>query len=525
MDEKAINIKGKVLEDLRESGGGDYLPPCEMEPPGPFCLVVFGASGDLNKRKIMPAIYRLMSMGLLPQEFCVIGTSRTALSDEQFKDMMSQSVKQELGQGYDDATWQELAARLYYVPIDYANAATYKALGERIEQAEQRHDTKRNRIFYLSVPPTVYEDAITNLGASGLSREEAGSGGFTRVVIEKPFGRDLASALSLNTTTERSFGEHQVYRMDHYLAKETVQNVLMFRFANSIFEPLWNQRYIDHVQITAAETLGVEHRAGYYEKSGVIRDMFQNHILQLLALTAMEPPARFDASHVQDEKVKVLSSVRPVDLEHLDKYAVQAQYVAGKVGQGHVPGYRQEPDVAPDSTTATYCAMKLLIDNWRWKGVPFYLRSGKRLRARKAEIAIRFKNVPHLMFARTMHAPIDPNTLVLRVQPDEGVSLVFQTKRQGSKVCLDPVKMDFSYPKALSLEAYERVLLDCMSGDHLLFVRDDAVKTTWKLVTPVIERLEQEARSEGIEFYEAGSDGPRESSALLKQEGHAWRPL
>jgi glucose-6-phosphate 1-dehydrogenase len=368
----------------------------------------------------------------------------------------------------------------------------------------------------------VYETVVTNLGESGLSREERG---FSHVVIEKPFGRDLDSAIKLNNTIRRSFREKQVYRMDHYLAKETVQNILMFRFANSIFEPIWNRSYIEHVQITAAEQLGVEHRAGYYEHSGVMRDMFQNHIFQLLALTAMEPPSVFEADRVRDEKVKVFRSIRPFPLERVDEYVVAGQYAAGSIEGTEVPAYRDEPGVSPESITPTYAAMKVFIDNWRWNGVPFYLRSGKRLKKRKAGISIHFRAVPHLMFAKEMEEKIEPNTLVLRVQPDEGVHLRFQTKLPGSKVCLNPVDMDFTYPKVFILEAYERVLLDCMQGDQMLFVREDGVNQTWAILTPVIEKLEADREGRGLAFYPSGSEGPEGAARLIERDGRKWRTM
>ncbi|HAK59208.1 MAG TPA: glucose-6-phosphate dehydrogenase, partial [Nitrospiraceae bacterium] len=347
----------------------------------------------------------------------------------------------------------------------------------------------------------------------------------SRIVVEKPFGRDLVTATDLDNTLHSYFQEDQIFRIDHYLAKETVQNILMFRFANALFEPLWNERYINHVQITASETLGVEHRAGYYEKSGVIRDMFQNHIFQLLAITAMEPPARFEAERVREEKVKVFRSVRPVPLDKLDEYIAVGQYGTGTLQGGPVAPYREEPGVSPHSGTPTFAAMKVFIDNWRWKGVPFYLRSGKRLAKRKTEISVHFRSVPHSMFPATVGGPIDPNVLVFTVQPDEGMSLTLQTKLPGSKVCLGPVAMDYSYPRGVHLDAYEWVLLDCMIGDQMLFTRQDGVEQTWSLLTPVIERLESPAERGDIAFYDSGSQGPENAARLIGRDGHAWRPL
>jgi glucose-6-phosphate 1-dehydrogenase len=343
-------------------------------------------------------------------------------------------------------------------------------------------------------------------------------------VIEKPFGHDLASARKLNQLVHTYYKESQIYRIDHYLAKETVQNILMFRFANSIFEPLWNRRYLDHVQITAAETLGVEHRAGYYEEAGIIRDMFQNHMYQLLCLTAMEPPAQFIADRVQDDKAKVLRSLRRIPPERLGEHVVIGQYGAGIIKGEAVPGYRGEEGVQPGSRTATYAALKLFVDNWRWHGVPFYLRSGKRLSTRKTEISIHFREVPYSMFPDSISGPIEPNTIVLKIQPDEGMSLIFQTKQPGTKVCLNPVQMTYSYPRGLLLDAYEWVLLDCMLGDHMLFMREDSVELAWSTLTPILESIESHKKVP-LSAYPAGSDGPAEARRLIERDRRRWRPL
>ncbi len=507
---------GEVL--LREVPG---VGSCEVELPGPSCLVVFGASGDLARRKIIPALYRLEARKLLSGNFCVMGAARTEMSDGEFRSLMREAVRNAFPEEFSEGAWEEFAEKLYYTALNYADGGAYRALSKRLAPIEEKHGTGGNRLFYLAVPPPVYETAIENLGASGLSGEERG---YTHLVIEKPFGRDIASAARLNGILKGAFAERQIYRMDHYLAKETVQDVLMFRFANSIFEPLWNRRYIDHIQITVAETLGVEHRAGYYERAGVIRDMFQNHIFQLLALTAMEPPSLFEADRVRDEKVKVFRSVRPFPLERLSECVALGQYGQGETGGGRVPAYREEEGVAPESATPTYCAMKVHIDNWRWNGVPFYLRSGKRLKKRRAEISVHFRQAPHLMFANIMEGAIEPNNLVLRIQPEEGINLMFQTKRPGTRVCLSPVKMDFSYAKVFALEAYERVLLDCMQGDQMLFVREDGVRLTWELLSPVLERLEAEPPP-GFPNYASGSEGPAEAGEIIGRDGRKWRPL
>jgi glucose-6-phosphate 1-dehydrogenase len=489
---------------------------------GSFGLVVFGASGDLTKRKIIPSLYRLWRNNFLPENFFVLGTARTEMNREGFLEEMREAARTAHPGDFDEASWEGFGSRLYYQPVDYDSQASYRSLLESCRPLEGKHQTGRKLIIYLAVPPTVYETIITNIGVAGFSEED---GGYTHIVIEKPFGRDLESAGRLNGILRTHFKERQIYRMDHYLAKETVQDILMFRFANSIFEPLWNRRYIDHVQITVSETLGVEHRAGYYEKAGVLRDMFQNHIFQLLALVAMEPPSVFEAERVRDEKVKVFRSIRPFPLDRLGECAAVGQYGGGSIDGTPVAGYREEPGVPPGSITPTFAALRVMIDNWRWNGVPFYLRSGKRLPRRKAEISIHYKPVPHLMFARTIEERIEPNMLILRVQPDEGISLYFQTKNPGSKVCLRPVLMDFSYPRIFFLSDYERILLDCMQGDQMLFVREDGVNETWALLSPLIERLEAETRAEDFPNYASGSAGPVEADRLMDRGGRAWKAI
>ncbi len=496
---------------------------CEIEVPKPCCLVIFGASGDLAKRKLLPSLYRLYASRMLPEAFFILGTSRHDIGTERFRETMLAAVKEAMPEAFDQNDWNSFSAMLYHSVFDYGDPAAYgPKLRDILPALEQKHRTRGSRIFYLSVPPTVYEEIIRNLGAAGLAREETGS---SRIVIEKPFGRDLESARKLSMVLLAHFQEHQVFRIDHYLAKETVQNILMFRFANSIFEPLWNRRYIDHVQITAAETLGVEHRAGYYERSGVLRDMFQNHMFQLLAIIAMEAPPAFEADLVRDEKVKVLRSIRPFSLDRLNEQVVIGQYARGTIRESPVIGYREEEGVSGGSTTPTFAALKVFIDNWRWNDVPFYLRSGKRLSARKTEIAIYFKRVPYSLFPATVGGPIDPDTLVLRVQPDEGMSLTYQIKSPGSKICLDPVVMDYTYPRGAHLDAYEWVLLDCMLGDHMLFTRQDGVEQMWSLLTPVIEQFETGSPAVDIPHYASGSSGPTEALPLIEKDNRTWRPL
>jgi glucose-6-phosphate 1-dehydrogenase len=500
------------------------LESCEVEIPQPCAMIIFGASGDLTKRKLMPSLYRLFKNNMLPEHFFIFGTSRDEKSVNQYRTEMYEAVKTALPKECDQEKWDEFAGRIYYATFEYDDPASYTAnLKDALPKLEARHKTRGNRIYYLAIPPQVFEDVIHNLGAAGLAREEPGC---SHIVIEKPFGRDLASARKLNRLVHAHYKEGQIFRIDHYLAKETVQNILMFRFANSIFEPLWNRRYIDHVQITASETLGIERRAGYYEESGVLRDMFQNHMFQLLALAAMEPPSTFEAELVRDERMKVLSSIRPFPLDALSEHIAVGQYGKGELKKAApVVGYREEEGVAPYSGTPTYAAMKVYIDNWRWDGVPFFLRSGKRLATRKTEICIQYKRVPHSMFPQTVGGPIEPNMLVLNVQPDEGLSLMIQTKQPGSKFCLHPVEMKFNYPRGVLLDAYEWVVLDCMLGDHMHFTRQDAVEQTWALLSPVIERLEFMTRNGNIPFYTSGTDGPTEAAQLIGREGRAWRPL
>jgi len=508
---------------LKAKSGEGQCPAdaCAVDVPEPFSLVIFGASGDLTKRKLIPSMYHLHKHGHLPKNFFILGTASAAMDDEGFRAHMKEAVKSALPDEYSDEGWEGFAKALYYRAEDFTKEGCYGILKEGLPPLEKKHDTGGNRIFYLAIPPQVYEPVIEQLGASGLSKEE---NGYAHIVIEKPFGSDLESSRRLNSVLKGSFRETQIYRMDHYLAKENVQNILMFRFANSIFEPLWNRRYIDHVQITISETLGVEHRAGYYDKAGVIRDMFQSHMLQLLALTAMEPPSLFEAERVRDEKTKVFRSIRPFMPGTLDGHVVVGQYGAGEVDGVRFPAYRDEPGVPEGSNTPTFAAMKLFIDNWRWSGVPFYLRSGKRMSKRSAEVAIKYKQVPHLMFRDVLQDRIEPNTLVLRVQPDEGIDLHFQAKMPDSKVCLTPVLMDFAYQRAVMLDAYERVLLDCMGKDQMLFVREDGEEETWALLAPVMESIEA-GSAKPPHLYEAGTAGPEEADRLIGKDGRAWRPL
>ncbi len=491
----------------------------------PSTVVIFGASGDLNRRKLMPALYSLYQQHLLGSGFSIVGFARTKMDQEAFRRLMADAV-QEFAEGGlgDEGVWATFVQNLYYIAGDPSGQQDYQRLSLLLDEIDKSNGTAGNRIFYLSTPPELYTPIISNLGEAGLQHSPAPDG-WVRIIIEKPFGYDLPSAIKLNAQVGRVFREEQVYRIDHYLGKETVQNVMVFRFANGIFEPLWNHNYIDHVQITAAEAVGVEGRGGYYEGAGALRDMIQNHLLQVFSLIAMEPPVSLDAQSVRDEKQKVMMAVRPFTHDEVHKLAVRGQYAAGTFNGRPVPGYREEKGVNPESNTETYAMVKLQVDNWRWAGVPFYIRSGKRMPRRVSEVAIQFKEVPHLLFNRTEADRIRPNTLVMRIQPDEGIMLRFSAKLPGQSVHIRDVNMDFQYGTQFgrqSPEAYERLLLDCMLGDPTLFARRDMVEQGWSLLTPVLDVWA--AQKPNFPNYEAGSWGPAEADAFLAQDGNRrWR--
>jgi glucose-6-phosphate 1-dehydrogenase len=486
-------------------------------PSDPCSIVVLGASGDLASRKLMPALFSLYRNGGLPKPFLILGCGRTPWTDAEFRGRMAEAVR--AGDG-DASLWPRFSENLYYRRLDYQDARSVADLARGLKDLEGRHATRGNRMIYLALPPALYQPAATNLGRAGLTLEHRDGNGWARIVLEKPFGTDLDSSRELDRSLHAYFRERQIFRIDHYLAKETVQNILMFRFANSIFEPLWNRRYIEHVSIRAAETLGVEHRAGYYESAGVLRDMFQNHMMQLLSLTAMEPPPRFEAELVRDEKTKVFSALRPFPVGAIEEHLVLGQYAAGRIDGRPVPAYREEEEVDSNSLTPTYAAMKVHLDNWRWQGVPFFISSGKRLSHKRTEIAIQFKQVPHSMFRNTIGEPILANRLVLGIYPEERITLTFQTKNPGAAVCLRTVTMDFNYQQNYAgpvLDAYEKALLDCMLGDHMLFWRQDAVDLSWAFLSPVLDACERCGdRDRRLHFYAAGSGGPEERDRLFR---------
>jgi glucose-6-phosphate 1-dehydrogenase len=505
-----------MAEEARRSGSvyGSAADPC--------AVVLFGASGDLAKRKVVPAMYDLALHDGLGPRYTIIGFSRTALTDEEFRTTLGDAAKtiSEVGP-IDPGKWMEFAANLHYCTGDYSDPNAYAQLAKSLADLDAEKKLGGNRLFYLSTPPEVYPKIVEQLGRAGLAKPSSPNS-WVRIIIEKPFGRDLASAKELNEIVLNVFEEKQVYRIDHYLGKDTVQNLLVLRFGNGIFEPLWNRNYVDHVQITAAETLGVERRGGFYETTGALRDMIQSHVLQLTSLVAVEPPASFDATAVRNEKLKVLQSIKPFNLEMVAQSVVRGQYAPGKIGDKTVPGYREEPGVNPKSRTETFVAAKLLIDNWRWAGVPFYLRTGKRLAKRTTEIMIQFRCAPHIVFRER---EIEPNRLVLNIQPDEGVSVSFVAKRPGTTdMSVGNVTMNFSYREGFgetSRSAYATLLNDCLRGDATLFDRGDSVEAAWALVDPILD-VWGAARTGSVPQYPAGTWGPRESDLLLERDGRQW---
>jgi len=495
---------------------------CEV-PSQPCAIVMFGASGDLAQRKLLPALYDLAFHACLAPRFRLVGFARTKMDDAEFRRKSDESLSKVKAPGAGDKRWADFLEHLHYFAGDYNDPEAFQRLAKRLDELDSEGQLGGNRLFYLATPPEIYLEIIEQLGKAGLNRPKSGQS-WTRVIIEKPFGRDQASARALNEKVLSVFDESQVYRIDHYLGKETVQNLLVFRFGNGIFEPLWNRNYIDHVQITAAEALGVERRAAFYENTGALRDMIQSHVLQLTSLVAMESPANFDATSVRNEKIKVLQSIRTFTPDSIWKNVVRGQYGPGQVDGQAVPGYRQEPGVKPDSAAETFVAMKLLVDNWRWSGVPFYLRTGKRLKKAMTEVVIEFKPAPHRVFHGEKP---ELNCIVLNIQPDEGISLSFGAKAPGGQMHISPVTMDFQYRTTFGgvpRDAYSTLINDCIRGDATLFDRADSVEAAWALVDPISQAWES-ASPPPFPNYPSGSEGPRASDDLTGLDGRRWRPL
>jgi glucose-6-phosphate 1-dehydrogenase len=498
----------------------------DIPPAGnPCVMVIFGATGDLTKRKLIPALLNLAQEEVLTRQFAIIGFAANDLTTETFRKNLGDELPHFAHDPIDLKMWEWLSQRIYYVKGDFQDPEAYKRLQQQISEVEKVHNTGGNKFFYLAVAPRFFAPIVQQLGNAGLVKEENGK--WARVIIEKPFGHDLESARLLNAELKKVLSEKQIYRIDHYLGKETVQNVMVFRFTNNIIEPLWNRNYVDHVQITASETVGVEHRGGFYETAGALRDMVPNHLFQLMTMTAMEPPISFDADEVRNKQAEVLHAIQPLAPEDVLTNMVRGQYGEGYIDGQYVVGYRQEPDVSPTSNTETFVAMKLQIDNWRWAGVPFYLRTGKRLAKRATEIVIQFRRTPFVLFRNTAVKNLETNRLVIHIQPEEGISLSFGAKVPGSVMRLGLVNMDFDYKSYFGAEhgtGYERLLRDCMAGDATLFQRADMVEAGWSVIQPIID-VWHALPPRGFPNYAAGSWGPVEAEELLEREGRAWRRI
>jgi len=499
--------------------------PASRKKPDACSFVIFGVTGDLTHRLVIPSLYNLAATGLLPDKFCVVGIARKGTSNDALRDSLMKGLRTFATRPVDDVIAQRLLECVTSIEADPNDPASFDAMRERLEKLEANRSTGGNRLFYLATPPDAFAPISRELGRTGLLREE--NGAWRRLVIEKPFGTDLASARALNAELLSILDERQIYRIDHYLGKETVQNILVLRFANGMFEPIWNRHHIDHVQIIVDEKLGVGHRGRFYDSTGALRDMVPNHLFQLLSLIAMEPPARFDAHNVRSGKDEVLAAIQIQSEEEALKNSVRGQYTAGKIGETEIPDYRKNPDVRPDSTTETYVAMKLKIDNWRWAGVPFYLRTGKALAMKRTEVAIKFREAPFAMFQCTPVERLAENYLVIGIEPTEGITLQFNSKVPGPTIRISGVQMNFRYRDYFKVEpatGYETLIYDCMIGDNILFQRADGIEAGWRAVQPFLDAWKK-ACAKGLEFYPAGSKGPPGACELLKRDGRRWRKL
>ncbi len=501
----------------------------ETRTVDPCIMVIFGATGDLTQRKLVPALYSLAAdQPPLPANLTIVGVARRDWSDDGFRAYVKEGVQKYARQPYDEALWETFAQGISYCQVEFDDDAAYYNLAETLARLEEERGTNGNRIFYLATPPRYYSDIVSRMGAAGLVQRTTDGPSYCRLIVEKPFGHDQESAQKLNAELNQVFKEDQIYRIDHYLGKETVQNILVLRFGNGIFEPLWSREYIDHVQITVAENIGVEGRGGYYEEAGALRDMVQNHLLQLTTLVAMEPPSGFGANVVRDEKVKVLHAIVPMSDDVIARDTVRGHYGSGWIGAEQEPGYTSEKGVAPNSQTETFVAAKIAIDNWRWAGVPFYLRTGKRLPKRITEVAIQFKTPPFSLFRKTGADELQPNVLSLRIQPNEGISLKFGVKSPGQAMHIRAMNMEFLYGSSFGAEppeAYERLLLDCMVGDSTLFTRRDETEAAWEFVDAIEAGWHTEPEANPLQTYDPGTWGPHLADELLEREGRSWRRL
>jgi glucose-6-phosphate 1-dehydrogenase len=496
----------------------------DQKKPDPCSFVIFGVTGDLAHRLVVPALYNLAASDLLPEKFCLVGVARTAMSNDELADSLMKGLREFATRPVDDAIAKRLFECVTCIEADPSDPASFDKMSEQLDKLEASRQTGGNRLFYLATPPSAFQPISKELGRAGMLKE---NGTWRRLIVEKPFGTDLASAKALNDALLKLVEEHQIYRIDHYLGKETVQNILVLRFANGMFEPIWNRNHIDHIQITVDERLGVGHRGSFYDATGALRDMVPNHLFQLLSLVAMEPPAKFDAHSVRSEKADVLAAIQTQSEADALHNSVRGQYVSGRVGDVDMDDYRRTEDVNPDSTTETYAALKLTIDNWRWAGVPFYLRTGKALGIKRTEIAIKFKQAPFAMFRDTPVDRLSQNYLVISTEPTEGITLQFNTKVPGPTINIDGVEMKFRYKdyfKAEPSTGYETLIYDCMIGDNILFQRADSVEAGWQAVQPFLDAWKK-AGARGLKTYRAGSEGPEEAEALLTRDGRSWRQL